>query len=348
MKICFLLESCELSGGVRVVLDLAEALRQRAHTVLVAARRGSASWYAHPVELSIAPDLTAFCAEHSPDVVVATFWTTLSPALHSQHRLALHFCQGCEWEMPEYAAIKQQIVDAYALPIPKITVGDWLNEKIRAKTGFSLPIETIGQCVDTTLFSPSSRLLDFGRFFRSTATPVILIPGIAQASVKGIPDALQAVALCRAKGEALRVVRVSAMPMAEEEAGITPIDAYHTAVSGQTMATLYREADLVLVPSREGEGFGLPFVEAIAAGTPAIATRIASFTKIAEALEVSDWLVPPGLPETLAERIWSLLASRQKLTDRLAAARRRIGEHYAADAVAARFEAFALARLAHE
>ena len=68
-------------------------------------------------------------------MVVATFWTTLRPALACGARHTLHFCQGCEWENIEYAEIDGQIAAAYATPVPTLTVGPWLGPKITRKTG---------------------------------------------------------------------------------------------------------------------------------------------------------------------------------------------------------------------
>jgi glycosyltransferase involved in cell wall biosynthesis len=41
-----------------------------------------------------------------------------------------------------------------------------------------------------------------------------------------------------------------------------------------------READVLIVPSGEGEGFGLPVIEAMACGVPVVMTNIKSFKEI--------------------------------------------------------------------
>src|SRR4029079_5160360 len=45
------------------------------------------------------------------------------------------------------------------------------------------------------------------------------------------------------------------------------------------LAALYRRASLVLLPS-EREGFGLPVVEALACGTPVVASDIAALVEV--------------------------------------------------------------------
>lgn len=346
MKICFLLESCELSGGVRVVFDLANALRQQGHDTLIVSRRGSASWYPHPLPLCQADDFVQFCTEHQPDIVVATFWTTIAPAMHCPAKLRLHFCQGCEWECPEYGEISQRIIDAYRAPIPKITVGPWLERKIRDTCGTDQPIASIGQCVDTQLFSPAGPWQRLLKRIQPRRPTRVLVPGLFQASVKGIRFALAAVALLRQQGRAIHLVRVSAMPLSAEEAALTQIDAYHCAISAEEMCRSYRSADLVIVPSLEGEGFGLPFTEALACGIPAIATEISSFRSIASGLEITDFLVPPADSTLLADKMVELIDHPALAQSAVRRARQRLGQIYAADAVARRFAEVA-SQLAH-
>ncbi|HNC99132.1 MAG TPA: glycosyltransferase family 4 protein [Myxococcota bacterium] len=339
LKICFLLESCALSGGVRVVLDLARALQARGHEAIVLSRRGQPDWYPHPVAIQHADDLAHHGRALNADVVVATFWTTLRPALACGARHTLHFCQGCEWENIEYAEIDGQIAAAYATPVPTLTVGPWLGPKITRKTGKPATlIHTLGQCVDTQTYHPLPAFQRLLRTLRPRRAPSLLIPGIAQATVKGIRDALQAVALLRQQGMALEVVRVSAMDPMEDEARLTPIDRYFQAIPTAQMAQLYREADLVVVPSLEGEGFGLPFVEALASGTPALASDISSFRSIAAQLSAEDLLFPAGNPEALSGALRAALSHLPRHRSATRHFRRQIIARFAPAAVARRFE----------
>ena len=50
-------------------------------------------------------------------------------------------------------------------------------------------------------------------------------------------------------------------------------------VDNATLAAIYRRAALMLMPS-ESEGFGLPMVEAMASGTPVLASAIAALTEV--------------------------------------------------------------------
>jgi glycosyltransferase involved in cell wall biosynthesis len=88
----------------------------------------------------------------------------------------------------------------------------------------------------------------------------------------------------------------------------------------------YNEARL-FVTSSVHEGFGLPLAEAMACGTPAIATEIGAYREIAEHGEHA-WLVPPRDPRALADAIrtvWQNDGLRARLG---AAGRERIIEKF--------------------
>jgi glycosyltransferase involved in cell wall biosynthesis len=92
-------------------------------------------------------------------------------------------------------------------------------------------------------------------------------------------------------------------------------------VDDETLATLYRGAELLAFPSRY-EGFGLPVLEAMAHGTPVITTRV---TAIPEAAGDAALYVPLDDDEALAEAIARLRRDAQ-----LAASLRERGLAHAA------------------
>ena len=80
-------------------------------------------------------------------------------------------------------------------------------------------------------------------------------------------------------------------------------------VSGEELAALYRGAACLVFPSRD-EGFGLPLLEAMASGTPVVATRAGALPEIAGEAAI---LVEPGNPVELAGGIERALADRERL-----------------------------------
>jgi glycosyltransferase involved in cell wall biosynthesis len=72
---------------------------------------------------------------------------------------------------------------------------------------------------------------------------------------------------------------------------------------------LYAAADIFVLPSRDLEGFGLVTLEALASGTPVIATPIGANPEVLSGLDPD--LLPAGTgPEAIAERLVEAQAGR--------------------------------------
>ena len=93
----------------------------------------------------------------------------------------------------------------------------------------------------------------------------------------------------------------------------------------------YNAADVVAVPSRY-ESFGLAAVEAMACGTPVVASRAGGLTFTVEE-GVSGFLVPPRSPEALAASLGAVLAD-DRLRATLRPGARLTAERFAWPAVA--------------
>jgi glycosyltransferase involved in cell wall biosynthesis len=83
-------------------------------------------------------------------------------------------------------------------------------------------------------------------------------------------------------------------------------------VDDALLAGLYRDAKLLCMPSF-GEGFGLPVLEAMAAGLPVLASDLPAIREVADDAAV---LVAPGDVDALAAAIRNLIGDQQ-LTTRL-------------------------------
>lgn len=75
-------------------------------------------------------------------------------------------------------------------------------------------------------------------------------------------------------------------------------------ISPEELATVRREAAVVLVPSRSDESFGLSALEAMGAGVPVIATRAGALTELVG----GQRCVPRDDPAAMAERLRELWA----------------------------------------
>ena len=79
------------------------------------------------------------------------------------------------------------------------------------------------------------------------------------------------------------------------------------ALNAEMLAAVYRRAALVLIPS-EAEGFGLPLAEAMACGTPVVASAIPALREVAGGAAVH---CPVGAIEDWTEAVLTLLQQRE-------------------------------------
>jgi phosphatidyl-myo-inositol alpha-mannosyltransferase len=89
-------------------------------------------------------------------------------------------------------------------------------------------------------------------------------------------------------------------------------------VSHEDKVKALSEAEVLVVPSLEGESFGIVLIEALAAGVPLVASDLGGYRSVLRGGELG-MLVPPGDPVALARDMALLLTDgrrRQTLSDR--------------------------------
>ena len=296
MRIAYLLDSTELSGGVKVVLLQAEGLARRGHHATIVSPDGRPDWFplarAH-FERSAFRDSTELARA---DVRVATFWTTVAPALDGARGPVFHLCQGYEGDFSFYAESRPAIEKAYGSPTRKLTVSGTLARRLDEK-GFGRAID-VGQAFEPDGFAPGAE--------RTPAhPPVVLLVGAYEADVKGLPVALAGLVLWRRRGGQFRVRRVSPLPASDEEKTWGVVDEYHHRLLPERMPFAYRASDLFIGPSRPEEGFGLPALEALACGVPCLLSDTPGHREFAGE---AAWYFPDGDPDALADRLPDLLS----------------------------------------
>ena len=294
LRIAYLLESTALSGGAKVVGLQAEALARRGHRVAVVSPQPASRWFAPGpahVELSAFRDSREL---PQADVRVATFWTTVAPALEGSRGPVFHLCQGYEADFTFYADSRAAIEEAYARPTRKLTISETLAGSLSRK-GYA-PVTNVGQAFDGRSFFPGPD--------RNGVTPYVLLVGPYEADVKGISIALTGLALWRSRGGVFRLRRVSTHPPGEAERASGLVDEYHHTLSPDRMPYAYRASDVFLGPSRPQEGFGLPVLEALASGLPCLLSDTPGHREIAGE---AAWYFIDGDPESLAAALPGVL-----------------------------------------
>lgn len=108
-------------------------------------------------------------------------------------------------------------------------------------------------------------------------------------------------------------------------------------ISDADLVRYYQATDLVVLPSVALEGFGLVTLEALACGTPIVATPVGGAVDVLAGLE-PGWLARAATPEALAEALASALDTAAGRAD-VAARCRTHATRYAWEGIATRYEA---------
>lgn len=329
LRIAYLLEDTELSGGVRVQLAQADALIARGHRVRLVTKGLPVTWRNSKAEWIYVDNFAQYDAGED-NFVVGTFWTTVEPAWNLARERAVHLSQGYEGAFTAYQAIKPQIDAAYRLPIPKLIVSRSLVPILQQ---FTNDITYIGQIVDE-------------EFYRTRIPPEnepkrVLLSGQSQADMKGIHEGYGAAAHARWFHQKFDLIRVSPWAPSRDEP-LDSVEEFHVALNTLEMTRLMHSCDVMLAPNHREEGFGLPAAEALASGIPTVMTSIPSYLAFDDAHDYALFAPEENAVE-LGEKLIELL-SDESLRRRLRNRGREVAEQWRAEHVAERLEKFFLER----
>ena len=106
-----------------------------------------------------------------------------------------------------------------------------------------------------------------------------------------------------------------------QELGLGSLVEFVDPMPQKNLAIYYQQADLLCLPSLS-EGFGCVILEAMACGTPVVASRVVGVGEIIDS--ISGLLVEPGNPQRLAEaleialeREWNPISIRERVIEKL-------------------------------
>jgi len=299
LTVNYLLDDTVLFGGVKVVFRQADLVGRRGHRARVVTTGEAPGWYDLEAELV---RVTAFDPQQVPpaDVTVATHWTTIEPAIALDPGEVVHYCQGFEGIYTHNRDQHPAIEAAYRHLLPAMVVTPHLGALLAER--FGRPARTVTQPLEP-FFRPRPW---WRRSRRPSAAPRILVMSPFEADWKGARTALEAVRLLRDRGLVCELVRLSQWPMCDDERALISADEFHCHLEPTEVAALIRSCDLLMAPSWEQEGFGLPALEAMACGVPAVVSDIPAYR---------DWaasgarLVDYDRPEAFADAAGEILGS---------------------------------------
>jgi glycosyltransferase involved in cell wall biosynthesis len=206
-----------------------------------------------------------------------------------------------------------------AAQIPRIvTVSESSRRDITAQMG--VPADQI-RCVPIGVDHTKYRPLE-----GAVREPdLIMTPASSDVPLKGLVPLLEALAKVRTERPVQLIVigkmkQGSKIPAALDRLGLRDAVQFVTGISDEEVVQLYNRVSLAVVPSLY-EGFSLPAIEAMACGTPLLATTGGALPEVVGTDGTTGLLVPPNDPGALADGLLRLLAD-DALRARLGAAGR--------------------------
>jgi glycosyltransferase involved in cell wall biosynthesis len=320
------------SGGIKIVSQHVKILNEMGYETLLITKNLPAdlnladlNLYEKPIIVKTDDDIPE-C-----DIYVGTLYSDVKMLFQRGKGKVVHLCQGYEpvdfisrikgetvtekyirkgvlflykyIDVLKFKKKIKRIESIYALPTIKAAVSRHLVELIERR--FHQKCFLIQNGIDLSVFYPNE-----GRVWGENGRIRILSVGPMQVGFKGIPDTLRSIKILKDRGIRLEFTRVSPHPPSEEEVVVGKVvDHYHMNLMEKEMAALYRNTDIFISSSLEGEGFGLPAMEALASGVPSILTEISSYKNFDTQRDFA-YFVPTHRPDRIAEGILILIEDR--------------------------------------
>ncbi|MFE7230069.1 glycosyltransferase family 4 protein [Streptomyces sp. NPDC001231] len=281
--------------------------------------------------------------------VGAPLVTTIHHPITVDRKLELDAAEGWQrrWSVRRwYAFTRMQKRVARRLP-SVLTVSGTSRQEIVDHLGVREDrVHVVHIGADTDLFSPDPAVRQVpGRIVTTSSADVPL---------KGLVFLVEALAKVRAEHPAAHLVVVGKRPeqgpvaLAVERYGLEGAVEFVKGISDAELVGLVRSAEVACVPSLY-EGFSLPAAEAMATGTPLVATTGGAVPEVAGRDGETCLAVPPGDAGALATALSRLLADPELRLRLGRAGRERVLRHFtwarAAEGTVARYrEALARSR----
>ncbi len=320
-KIGFLVGGLGISGGLAVALKHVSMLMEEGHDAFVIdlGGYGDIAWYGNPAIRVYRMEQITHYALDNIDLLIATFWTTVSWLEKIPARRKLYMIQSDERLFYEDDSIKAQIADTYRQSYECIVIAQWLVDLLREEFGKSATYIPNG--LDSGLFYPGDPLVaKHPQRFR------VLIEGPISVPFKGVAEAYAAISELDCE---LWIVSSEGKPESSWR-----YDRFFTSVKLEEMRRIYSSCHVLLKMSHV-ESFAYPPLEAMACGCAVVLGEVNGGIEYARdgenvllvpqgdvvsaRIAVQKLQTTPGLMERLVQagfetvKHWSWDASRESM-----------------------------------
>ena len=305
MKVAFLVNDLQLSGGVGVVVAHARQLHDRHGfdvTLVLAREQEDPHWSHEPLEGLPVVSLEEARGAHY-DIAVSTWWETAFSLFELRAERYASFVQSLEdrfYRPGEADRLGARLV--LDLPVTFITEARWIADTL-AGLRPSAPCHLVRNGIDKRVFAPAAGLEP-----RVDGPLRVLVEGNANVWFKGVNEAVAAV------GQMREPHRLTVVTPYREGLVANGADRVVGPLTQRDLAALYAESDVLVKLSRV-EGMYGPPLEAFHMGATCVTTEVTGHEEYVEhgvnAL-VCDWDDPRGTARQL-----DLLARDRVLLHRL-------------------------------
>ena len=330
MHFVFLSDNMKFSGGRKLHFEYATFLRTRGDVVDVLVQ-DEVGALAGSIDVTLVPDFSPASIPEC-DVIIATTPREVQFAFDSKRGDVVHFCQGFEiTDLQQRVngevvplrfqdggllckiklALKKRswkkkiarIEKVYRLPTKLVTVSKHLKEELE-----ELYKREVALCLNgihKEYFYPKESFV-WGKFTEEQPLKIINI-GPMKVTFKGIKTTLKAIEVLKEEGYPIEFIRVAPVITAAEREN-SLIDKCYENISPEKLGDVIRGSHLYISNSTEGEGFGLPALEAISSGLIAVLSSICSYKNFSENSDFC-YFVPEHDVDATVEAVKNILSS---------------------------------------
>lgn len=240
-------------------------------------------------------------------IITAGFHITSFHSSNENNSKQIHLCQGYEGSFKEAIPFLHEIETVYKKDIPKIVISETLSDFIKQKFN-SGNIFNVGQGLEKQYFYTNEKSKN--NVFEDTIN--LFLFGPFQSDVKQINVGIESFKKASKLIPNLTLIRVSIFDDRKDE-DLEGLDyEYYVNIKPQEVGELLRKkSGLLLAPSKEGEGFGLPPLEAMACGIPVVMTKISSFMSFDNEQDYAEFVIPEN-SDDMARGILEIVNNENK------------------------------------